>query len=180
MRARALSASATSRTSTPPSLAKRSIPPTRALCLVGGVTIALALAAAHPEFVSAAVLLDPPPPGTAAMTRDEVDLAGAAPYGRTSARRAAGPRPRANPGVSRERRRLDVGKTPQLVPGSCVTWMLGHDRAGVAEAAWGETLGDRLVGTQHLFVAVEPGAASYWIDLAPGKSWSGQKTLSPI
>ena len=69
---------------------------------------------------------------------------------------------------------------PQLVPGSCMVWMLGHNYVGVAEAAWGETLGDHLVGTQHLFVTVEPGVASYCIDLVPGKSWSGQKTLSPI
>ena len=56
--------------------------------------------------------------------------------------------------------------------------MLGDNHMGVAETAWGETLGDHLMGMQHLFIAVEPGVASYWIDLAPSKSWSGQKTLS--
>ena len=76
---------------------------------------------------------------------------------------------------------MDMGKTPQLMPGSCMVWMLGHNCMGVAEAAWGETLGDRLMGMQHLFVAMEPGVASYCIDLVPSKFWSsGQKTLSPI
>ena len=70
------------------------------------------------------------------------------------------------------------GKDAAAGAGLVHSRMLGDDRTGAAEAAWGETLGDRLVGTQHLFVAVEPGVASYWIDLAPGKSWSGQKTLS--
>ena len=84
-----------------------------------------------------------------------------------------------SPSVSCECCQLDVGKMPQLVLGSCVR-MLGHNYAGVVEAAWGETLGDRLIGMQHLFIAVEPGVASYWIDLVLSKSWSRQKTLSPI
>ena len=44
--------------------------------------------AAHPEFVPAVVILDPLPPGMAAMTtRNEADCAGAAPYECAPARR---------------------------------------------------------------------------------------------
>ena len=58
--------------------------------------------------------------------------------------------PRAPGRTLTRRRQLDAGKKPQLVPGSCAAWMLGHDRAGVVEAPWGETLGDRLVGTHRM------------------------------
>ena len=44
------------------------------------------LHAAHPEFVPAIVVLDPPLPGTATMACNKADRAGTAPYERTPAR----------------------------------------------------------------------------------------------
>ncbi|KAF8591842.1 galactose mutarotase-like protein [Ramaria rubella] len=42
----------------------------------------------------------------------------------------------------------------------------------------GRKMADMEEGGWDLFIAVEPGAASYWIDLAPGKSWIGQQSLT--
>jgi len=44
----------------------------------------------------------------------------------------------------------------------------------------GKKMTDLEDGGWDLFIAVEPGAASYWIDLAPGKSWMGQQVLTVI
>lgn len=44
----------------------------------------------------------------------------------------------------------------------------------------GKQMADLDDGGWDLFIAVEPGAASYWIDLAPGNSWNGQQVLTVI
>jgi len=41
-------------------------------------------------------------------------------------------------------------------------------------------ISDLADGGEALFICVEPGAASYWIDLPPGESWDGQQVLSVI
>ncbi|KIJ25752.1 hypothetical protein M422DRAFT_38502 [Sphaerobolus stellatus SS14] len=44
----------------------------------------------------------------------------------------------------------------------------------------GQKMSDLEDGGWDLFICVEPGAASYWIDLPPGKSWDGQQVLTVI
>ncbi|KAF8516175.1 glucose-6-phosphate 1-epimerase [Hysterangium stoloniferum] len=52
-----------------------------------------------------------------------------------------------------------------------VIWNPGKD---------GRKMSDLEEGGWDLFVCVEPGAASYWIDLGPGESWDGQQVLTVI
>jgi len=44
----------------------------------------------------------------------------------------------------------------------------------------GKKMGDMEDGGWDRFVCVEPGAASYWIDIAPGSTWRGQQVLTAL
>ncbi|KAF8888767.1 Alpha/Beta hydrolase protein [Infundibulicybe gibba] len=141
-----------------------------------GGTIAIALAAAHPDLVSGVILLDPPPPGMAAMTPQEAEMlipsapshpSGFAALIQTQLKMNAQSLSR---DVDRQggQRALFVGlqapvylisatnpirNVDQTKPapnvGSCSEWMLSPNRAALAESAWRDALGSLLVGTQR-------------------------------
>ena len=104
--------------------------------------------AAHPEFVPAVVVLDPPLPGTAAMTRNEADRAGAAPYERAPAqqRRLDG-----EGGGGRTERAVAAGRRGRRAGGG------GMERvAAGARRGWADGIGVS-VGGQHVGCEIRPG-----------------------
>lgn len=142
-----------------------------------GGTIALALAAAHPDLVSGVILLDPPPPGTS-MTSDEVDRLIPSSKAQSSNFRAL-----VNTQLKMNAFALSIDagrqggqqalttslKAPVYLisavdplnnaemremeagdSGSCWPWMLSLNRASRSEEAWRAMLGDLLVGTQRV------------------------------
>lgn len=151
--------------------------------LVGGWSlggnIAIALAAAHPDLVVGVILLDPPPPGTAAMTLDEAEQI----FPNANARSSAGFNTLVQSQLKLNAQSLSVdadrvGGQRALVVNlrapvylvsaieplhhqgvramdltshsSCLAWMFNHERASMAEGAWSDILGSLLVGMQRI------------------------------
>jgi pimeloyl-ACP methyl ester carboxylesterase len=156
--------------------------PQRPRLLVGGWslggTIAIALAAAHPDLVVGVILLDPPPPGTAAMKPDEADRL--IPTGNTNSSSGFSMLVKAQLKLNAQSLSVDADRqggqaklianlkapvyligaieplshqegsgTDLTLPGSCSEWMLSHKRAKMSEAAWSDILGGLLVGTER-------------------------------
>lgn len=144
-----------------------------------GGTIAIALAAAHPDLVIGVVLLDPPPPGTAAMTLPEAEQIFSNPTARSSA--GFGTLVRNQLKLNAQSLSVDAdreGGQRNLVVnlrapvylvsaieplhhqdmeaaeftshGSCLAWMVSRERASMAEGAWSDILGSLLVGTHRV------------------------------
>jgi pimeloyl-ACP methyl ester carboxylesterase len=145
---------------------------------LGGI-IAIALAAAHPDVVAGVVLLDPPPPETAAMKSDEAEQLIHSRIKRPSGGFSAivGAQLKMNSrsfSVDADRvggyrdlaanlrapvylvsateplnHQLAKG-TSLLSPGSPSEWMLSPQRASLTEGAWSDLLGKLLVGTERI------------------------------
>jgi pimeloyl-ACP methyl ester carboxylesterase len=144
-----------------------------------GGTIAIALAAAHPDIVAGVVLLDPPPPGTAAMKSDEAEQLIPSRTKRTSggfsalvgtqlkmnsqsfsvdADRVGGHRdlvanlraPVYLVSATEPLNRQEAKGTTLPRPGSCSEWMLSPQRASLGERAWSDLLGKLLVRTERI------------------------------
>ena len=150
--------------------------------LVGGYSfgsiIAIALAVAHPELAAGVILLDPPPPGTAGMTSDEVETLMPCELKRSLSALSA----RALTQIKINAQSLSIDAERQAAhrelvanlrvpvylinatdplshlsgvqvnssPGSCSEWMLNCQRASIAEKAWSDILGNLLVGTERI------------------------------
>jgi pimeloyl-ACP methyl ester carboxylesterase len=143
-----------------------------------GGTIAVALAAAHPDLVAGVILLDPPPPGTAAMTLAEAECL--IPSGNTRSSGGFSALVRAQLKLNAQSLSLDADcqggqrdlvanlKAPVYLvsatdplshqaarganlksPNSCSEWMLSRQRASMAESAWSDILGNLLVDTER-------------------------------
>jgi pimeloyl-ACP methyl ester carboxylesterase len=156
--------------------------PQRPQLLVGGWslggTIAIALAAAYPDLAVGVILLDPPPPGTAAMKADEAERL--IPTGNTNSSSGFSILVKAQLQLNAQSLSVDADRqggqveliadlkapvylisaieplshqegsgTDLTSPGSCSEWMLSHERAKMSEAAWSDILGRFLVGTER-------------------------------
>lgn len=156
--------------------------PRRPQLLVGGWslggTIAIALAAAHPDLIAGVILLDPPPPETAAMKSDEAERL--IPGGNT--RSSGGFSALVHTQLQLNAQSLSVDadhqgghrdlvtnlnapvylisaieplnhqgseETNLISRGSCSEWMLSRERASMAEGAWSDILGKFLIGTKR-------------------------------
>ncbi|KIM77610.1 hypothetical protein PILCRDRAFT_91048 [Piloderma croceum F 1598] len=122
-----------------------------------GGTIAIALAASHTDIVAGVVLLDPPPPGTAAMKSDEAEQLILS-RTKLSTQIWGGHRdlvanlraPVYLVSATEPLNRQEAKGTTLPRPGSCSEWMLSPQRANLAEKAWSDLLGKLLVHTERI------------------------------